>query len=74
MTGAALLVAAAMPALGGDHGHQNRQKRVRIRPFPPHRNLRPGEMAFYRDARFKTAADAMRAVASRQLAAEIYMI
>jgi hypothetical protein len=48
-------------------------KRVRIRPLSSQGDLRPGEIAFYRRAKFATAADAMRAVASRGMAAKIYL-
>ena len=61
----------ALPALGGMKS-KNGQKRVRVRPLASQTNLRPGEISFYRRARFATAADAMRAAASRGLTAEIY--
>lgn len=69
--GAMIVAAAAIPSLGGA-GNHNGQKRVRIRPTTG-ANLRPGEISFYRRARFATAADAMRAVASRRMKAEIYL-
>lgn len=61
----------ALPALGGTKA-KNGQKRVRVRPVDS-ASLRPGEISFYRRARFATAADAMRAVASRRMNAEIYV-
>ena len=74
LQGAGAAVAAAtlltLPALGGTKA-KNGKKRVRIRPVSS-ANLRPGEISFYRRARFATAADAMRAVASRRVIAEIY--
>lgn len=71
VSGAALMAVAAIPAMGG-HGNHNGAKRVRIRPVPG-ADLRPGEISFYRRAKFATAADAMRAAASRGLKAEIYV-
>ncbi|MGD9611521.1 MAG: twin-arginine translocation signal domain-containing protein [Kiritimatiellia bacterium] len=71
VAGAALVAVAAIPSWGGSRNHSG-QKRVRIRPVPD-ADLRPGEMSFYRRARFETAADAMRAAASRGLKAEIYV-
>lgn len=71
VAGAAMVAIAAIPSLGG-HGNQNGAKRVRIRPAPG-ADLRPGEISFCRRARFATAADAMRAVASRRMQAEIYV-
>lgn len=70
VAGATMLV-AAVPAVGGG---QNRwgPKKIRIRPLSSESNLRPGEISFYRSAKFATAADAMRAVASRRMTAEIY--
>ena len=77
LQGAGAAVAAvtllALPALGGTKSKSS-QKRVRVRPQASQTNLRPGEISFYRRARFATAADAMRAVASRKLCAEIYAI
>ena len=71
--GAAAVAVAlmALPALGGTQSH-NGTKRVRIRPLSSQGNPRPGEMAFYRRARFASAADAMRALASRGMVAEVY--
>ena len=72
----AAMVAVALPSLGkpgGNNGNHNGEKRVRIRPVPG-ANLRPGEIAFYRRAKFWTAADAMRAVASRGAKAEVYEV
>ena len=74
VAGSALVAIAAIPSLGGSgnhNGNHNGEKRVRIRPVPG-ANLRPGEISFYRRARFATAADATRAVASRRMAAEIF--
>lgn len=67
----AAVVAAALPSLGGAK-NPNGEKRVRIRPVPG-ADLRPGEVSFYRRAKFWTAADAMRAVASRKMAGIIYL-
>lgn len=72
VAGAAIVAVAAIPSLGGTKGNKNGQMRVRIRPVPG-ADLRPGEISFYRRARFATAADAMRAVASRRMKAEIYV-
>ena len=75
VAGAAMVAIAAIPTLGkpgNNNGNHNGQKRVRIRPVPG-ADLRPGEISFYRRARFATAADAMRAVASRRMQAEIYV-
>lgn len=63
---------AALPAVGG-HGHGQGPKRVKVRPLVPNQDLSPTERAFFRKARFRTAADAMRAVASRRMKAEIYV-
>ena len=71
VAGAALVAAAALPSLGSADS-QPGEKRVRIRPVPG-ADLRPGEIAFYRRARFATAADAMRAAAARRMTAEIYV-
>jgi len=68
----AAIVAAALPAIGGGKSSQI-AKRVRIRPLSSQGNLRPGEMDFYRSARFASPADAMRAVAARGTTAEIYV-
>lgn len=72
VAGATMLV-AALPAIGG--GGQNRRgvKRVRVRKMAGQGNSSPSERAFYQRARFDTAADAMRAVASRGMTAEIYV-
>ena len=66
------MLAAAMPAIGGG---QNRRgvKRVRVRKLAGQGNPSPAEKAFYQRARFATAADAVRAVASRGMTAEIYV-
>ena len=75
VAGSALVAIAAIPSLGNsgnNNGNHNGEKRVRIRPVPG-ADLRPGEISFYRRARFETAADAMRAVASRRMKAEIYV-
>ena len=71
VAGAAMVAAVALPSLGSAKNH-NGEKRVRIRPLPG-AALRPGEIAFYRRAKFDTAADAMRAVASRRMTAEVYV-
>ena len=75
LQGAGAAVAAVtlmtLPALGGTKSKIG-QKRVRVRPLASKANLRPGEISFYRRARFATAADAMRAVASRGIVAEVY--
>lgn len=74
--GVTILVAFAVPAIGGHgngNGNQNGQKRVRIRPLSSQGDLSPAERRFYNRARFETAADAMRAVASRGMTAEIYV-
>lgn len=75
LQGAGAAVAAVtlltLPALGGTKSKIG-QKRVRVRPLASQANLRPGEISFYRRARFSTAADAMRAVASRGIVAEVY--
>ena len=71
VAGAFMVTAAAFPALGGTKA-KNGHKRVCVRPVDS-ANLRPGEISFYRRARFATAADAMRAVAARGMQAEIYM-
>ena len=75
LQGAGAAVAAVtlmtLPALGGTKS-KNVQKRVRVRPLASQADLRPGEISFYRRARFASAADAMRAVASRRLTGEIY--
>jgi hypothetical protein len=66
-----LLAAVAMPAIGGGKsGHG--VKRIRVRPHSSQGGLTSAEIAFFRRARFYTAADAMRAVASRRMTAEIY--
>ena len=72
VAGAAIVAVAVVPSLGGTKEAHNGQKRVRIRPVAG-ADLRPGEISFYRRARFATPADAMRAVASRRMSAEIYV-
>ena len=71
-----MLIAAAVSAIGNGHGHghghQHGQKRVRVRPLSSQVDISPTERRFYNRARFETAADAMRAVASRGMTAEIY--
>ena len=67
------LLAAALPAIGGGGRNRRGVKRVRIRKLAGQGNPSPAERAFYQRARFATAADAVRAVASRGLAAEIYV-
>lgn len=71
VAGAAFVAVAAIPSWGGPGNHSG-AKRVRIRPVPD-ADLRPGEISFYRRARFATAADAMRATASRKLTGVVYM-
>jgi len=76
VAGATILAAVAVPAMGRGHGNGNGnhgQKRIRVRPLSSQGNLSPAERAFYRRARFETAADAMRATASRGMTVEIYM-
>ena len=68
-----MLTAVAVPAMGGHGNGHNGQKRVRVRPLSSQGNIRPTERAFYNCARFETAADAMRALASRGMVAEIYL-
>jgi hypothetical protein len=73
IAGAAVLTAAvAVPAIGGGRNHHG-VKRVRVRKLAGQGNPTPAEIAFYQRARFATAADAMRAVASRRMTAEIYV-
>ena len=71
VAGTAILAAAALPALGGAKARHG-EKRVRIRPVSG-ADLRPGEIAFYRRARFATAADAMRAAAARRMNGAVYV-
>ena len=71
VAGAAMAL-AALPAVGG-RSRSQREKRIRIRPFPPQAPLSPSQRAFFDRAQFETAADAMRAVASRGVTAEIYV-
>lgn len=71
VAGAALLV-ASLPAVGGGRNRRG-VKRVRVRKLAGQGNATPAERAFYQRARFSTAADAMRAVASRRMTAEIYV-
>jgi len=74
VAGATMLVAVAVPAIGSGHGNGHHgQKRVRVRPLSSEGHLRPAERAFYHRARFESAADAMRALASRGMTAEIYV-
>ena len=63
VAGATMLI-AAMPAVGGGHKRRG-PKKIRIRPLAAERNLRPGEIAFYRRAKFATAADAIGEVKLR---------
>lgn len=69
VAGATILVAtmASMSASGRD---KTELRRIRVRMISP--NSRPAEVAFCHQARFRSAADAMRALAARGLAAEIY--
>lgn len=71
VAGTAILAAAAIPALGGAKARHD-EKRVRIRPLSG-ADLRPGEITFYRRARFATAADAMRAAAARRMNGTVYV-
>ena len=71
VAGATMVAAVAVPAIGRGRGN-NGQNRIRIRPLSAAEDLTPKERAFCRRARFATAADAMRAVASRGMTAEIY--
>ena len=72
VAGATMLAAAvSIPSISGAKA-KNGVKRVRVRPISSN-NLRPGEVIFYDNARFATEADAMRAVASRRMTAEIYV-
>ena len=70
IAGAAIVAAVAIPSISGAKA-KNGQSLIRIRPLSSD-GLRPGEVIFYGNARFATAADAMRAAASRRLTAEIY--
>ena len=71
IAGATILAVATLPALGGAKARHG-EKHVRIRPVQG-ANLRPGEISFYRRARFATPADAMRAAAARRMNGTIYM-
>lgn len=68
----ATMLAAALPAIGRGRNRHG-PKKYRIRPLSSPADLSPGEIAFYRRARFVTAADAMRAVAAHRMTAEIYV-
>lgn len=61
-----------LPAIAGSR-NRHREKRVRVRKLAGQGNPSPSERAFYQRARFTTAANAMRAVASRGMTAEIYV-
>jgi hypothetical protein len=71
VAGATMLV-AVLPAIGGGRNHRG-VKRVRVRKLEGQGNISNADRAFYHRARFATPADAMRAVASRRMTAEIYM-
>ena len=71
IAGTTILV-ATMPAIGGSQNPRG-EKRVRVRPLASQEDISPAERAFFRRARFATAADAMRATASRRMTAEIFM-
>ena len=71
VAGAAIVAAVAIPSVNGAKA-RNGQGLLRVRPISSD-SLRPGEIVFYSNARFATAADAMRATASRRLTAEIYV-
>ena len=70
VAGVALFV-ATLPAMGGGR-HRRGPKKFCIEALHPAGDLTPKQMAFIRRARFDTAADAMRAVASRGMRARIY--
>ena len=70
IAGAAIVAAVAIPFVNGAKA-KNGQGLFRVRSISSD-PLRPGEIAFCGNARFVTAADAMRATASRRLTAEIY--
>ena len=72
VAGAAIVAVAVIPTLGGTKEAHNGQKRVRIRPVAG-ADLRPGEISFYRRARFATPADAMRAAAARRMNGTVYV-
>lgn len=59
----------ALPNIGGGSGAP---REVRVRPLYPQK-ASPADLYFCANARFGTAADAMRAAASRGLQAEIYL-
>ena len=71
VAGAAIVAAVAIPSVNGAKA-RNGQGLLRVRPISSD-SLRPAEIVFYSNARFATAADAMRATASRRLTAEIYV-
>ena len=70
--GVAMLV-ATLPALGRGGRNRRHQKNIRVRSLVPLGHLTPAERAFIQRARFATAADAMRAVAARRLAAAVVL-
>ena len=71
VAGAAIMAAVVIPSVSGAKAKYG-QGSFRVRPISSD-SLRPGEVVFYSNARFATAADAMRATASRRLTAEIYV-
>ena len=76
MAGATVVaaMATAIPVVGeGEKPRQWHRPAVRIRPLSSANSISKSEQAFYRKARFSCAADAMRAVASRGMTAEIYV-
>ncbi len=69
MVGASALAVMAL-SLSAFGGGKTTSRRIRVRMVSFH--PRAAEMAFCQRARFASAADAMRALASRGMAAEIY--
>ena len=65
------MLVATMPALGRGGRSRRREKRFRVRSLTPIGHLTPADRVFVQQARFSTAADAMRAVAARRLAAAV---
>jgi len=70
-TAGVTMLAATLPALGRGGRSRRREKRIRIRSLIPLGHLPPAQRAYVQRARFATAADAMRAVAARRLAAAV---
>ena len=69
---AATMLVAALPASGGARSRRG-EKRIRVRPLASQGGVSAAERAFCQRARFASAADAMRAAASRGMTAEIYV-